>query len=77
MQQIEIHVNGHLAQNWSRWFGDLSIEHTADGQTILRGAVIDQSALYGLVERLSSLGLQLISVAVTAVLSATEEVGHV
>jgi hypothetical protein len=68
---------GSLCTCRKQWFDDLSIEHTADGQTILRGAVVDQSALYGLIERLSSLGLQLISVAVTAVLSATEEVGHV
>ena len=77
MQQIEIRVNGRLAPNWSDWFGGLSVQHTVDGQTILRGPVADQSALYGLIERLSNLGLQLQSVAVTAVLSVTGEVSHV
>lgn len=76
MQHIELRVNGHLAQNWSSWFGGLSIQHTSDGQTILKGAVADQSALYGLIEKLSSLGLQLVSVAVAAGLPDTEEVRH-
>jgi len=67
MQQIEIRIKGHLGQNWSSSFGGLSVLHTVSGHTILSGAVTDQSALYGLLEKLSSLGLALLSVAVTAV----------
>jgi hypothetical protein len=77
MQQIEIRVSGHLAHSWSDWLGGLSVQHTVDGQTILCGPVADQSALYGLIDRLSTLGLHLLSVAVRTALSATEEVGHV
>ena len=66
VQQVEIRVNGLLGQNWSNWFESLSLEHTADGQTILSGELPDQAALYGLLERLSGLGLQLVSVAVAA-----------
>ena len=72
--QIEIQVKGHLAPNWSNWFGGLSVQHTLTGQTVLSGRVADQSALYGLIEKLSGLGLELLSV---TVLRATQEVSHV
>ena len=66
MQDVEICVKGQIDPEWSRWLGTLSISHTVAGETLLMGAVRDQSALYGLIERLSSLGLQLISVTVKA-----------
>ena len=64
MQEVEIRVKGQIDPEWSRWLGTLSITHTAAGETLLTGPVRDQSALYGLIERLSSLGLRLVSVAV-------------
>lgn len=43
------------------WFGDL--EMACDGgQTILWGPVPDQAALYGIIARVSSLGMTLLSV---------------
>ena len=60
--RIVIRVKGELDVDWSGWLGDLKIKHTANGITILSGPVPDQAALYGLLSRLSSLGLRLISV---------------
>ncbi len=63
MQQVEIRLKGQIDRNWSDWLGGLTISHTENGQTVLTGSVRDQSALLGLLNRLSGLGLRVISVA--------------
>jgi hypothetical protein len=62
MDSIEVRVKGHIDLTWSDWLEGLIVTHTAEGETVLRGAIQDQSALYGLLNRLSSLSLHLISV---------------
>jgi hypothetical protein len=61
----QIKVPGHLDESWSEWVGSMTItvESEGDGSpiTILTGTV-DQAALQGLLRRLYSLGLPLISV---------------
>ena len=61
MQRIEIRVKGHINQQWSKWFGDLTISHRAPDETVLTGKVLDQAALYGIISRLRDLGLELTS----------------
>jgi hypothetical protein len=60
-----IKVPGHLDESWSDWAGrmTISVESDDDGLpvTTLTGTV-DQAALQGLLRRLYSLGLPLISV---------------
>ena len=60
--KIEVRVKGHIDRDWSAWLGDMTINHSRDGSTLLSGVINDQAALLGLLSRLSSLGLQLISV---------------
>ena len=55
-------VDGHLGQRWSEWFGGLTITHDADGSTSLVGAIRDQAALYGLINKARDLGLTLLTV---------------
>ena len=62
MQRVEIRIRGQIDGDWSDWLGSLAIEHTARGETLIRGEVRDQAAIYGLLRQLSSLGLQLVSV---------------
>jgi hypothetical protein len=62
MQQIEIRVKGQINQQWSEWFGGLTINHSDPDETILTGLVPDQAALYGIISRLRDLGLELASV---------------
>jgi hypothetical protein len=62
MQQVEIRVKGQIDQRWSEWLEGLTITHTMEGETVLTGGVVDQSALYGLIARLRDLGLPLLSV---------------
>jgi len=61
----QIKVPGHLNESWSEWVGSMTItvESEGDGSpiTILTGT-FDQAALLGLLRRLYSLGLPLISV---------------
>jgi hypothetical protein len=64
MQQVEIRIKGHIDRTWSDWLGNLDIDHTADGETLLTGAIRDQAALRGLICQLADLGLSLMSVAV-------------
>lgn len=60
-----IRVPGHLDQSWSDWIGGMTItvESKGDGPpvTTLTGS-LDQAALLGLLRRLYSLGLPLVSV---------------
>jgi hypothetical protein len=64
VQEVEVRVKGQIDPKWSKRLGSLLVTHTAAGETVLSGQVRDQSALYGLLERLSGLGLQLMSVTV-------------
>ena len=57
----EFRVLGELAPEWSEWFDGLEVR-AEDGETVLRGPVRDQSALYGLIAKFRNLGLALISV---------------
>ncbi len=62
MQQVEIRVKGQIDERWSEWLEGLTIKHATEGETLLSGSVLDQSALYGLIGRLRDLGLPLLSV---------------
>ena len=61
----QIKVPGHLDESWSEWDGKITItiDSDVDGLpvTTLTGS-FDQAALHGLLRRLYSLGLPLISV---------------
>jgi hypothetical protein len=61
-QYYEIRVKGHLDESWADWMEGLTIHHEANGETLLRGSLPDQSALHGVLNRLRDLGVQLISV---------------
>ena len=62
----QIKVPRHLDECWSEWAGGMTItvESGDDGPptTTLTGVVADQAALQGLLRRLYSLGLPLMSV---------------
>lgn len=57
-----IRVKGQLDAEWQSWFDDLSITADADGNSTLRGAIVDQAALFGILKRINKLGLHLISI---------------
>lgn len=58
----EIRVKGRLAgSHWAKWFEGLTIVD-AGGETVLRGPLADQAALYGVLSRLRDVNIALISV---------------
>ena len=59
--QYEIVVAGHVGARWENWFEGFSLTREPDGTTLLRGHVVDQAALHGLVQRLRDIGIPLIS----------------
>jgi hypothetical protein len=63
--RYEIRVKGHLADRWAAWFDGMTLTRQADGTTVLGGPVADQSALHGLLRKVSDLGLPLVSVTST------------
>lgn len=58
----QVRVKGHLDTTWSEWFQGLAISNQAGGEAVLSGYLLDQAALQGVLNRISSLGLALISV---------------
>lgn len=58
----QIRINGSLDSQWSAWFEGFAVTPDDDGNTLLTGSVVDQSALHGLIKKIRDLGLTLISV---------------
>ena len=61
-QTYEILIAGILDARWAEWLGGMDVDYRPDGVTRLYGAVIDQTALYGLLSRLRDLGVDLLLV---------------
>jgi len=57
-----IRVKGQLGPEWSEWFGGMSISCDDPNETTLSGQVLDQAALYGILNQIQALGLPLLSV---------------
>lgn len=58
----EIRVKGHLSATWAEWLDGLTIRNEDNGEALIAGWLPDQSALYGVLNRLESLNLPLLSV---------------
>jgi hypothetical protein len=58
----QIRIKGHLGDQWTEWFGGVTITLETNGNTLLRCTGIDQAALHGLLKKVRDLGMPLISV---------------
>jgi hypothetical protein len=58
----EIRLKGHLDDKWADWFEGLTMTREDNGETVLRGSVVDQAALHGLLRKVRDLGVPLLSV---------------
>lgn len=77
-EKYELRVDGRLGREASAWFSDMTIqvdETASPVQTIIRGEVSDEAALYGLISRIRDLGLTLLSVNRIERMDRDEDVG--
>jgi hypothetical protein len=58
----EFHVRGALSNMLLTAFPDLEATKRSGGETILTGQVPDQAALFGVLDRIQALGIQLVEV---------------
>ena len=62
MRRMEFRIDGQIDTAWSEWFeGEIFIDKVKD-QTVLTCNLCDSSALYGTINKLRDLGLNLVSV---------------
>jgi hypothetical protein len=59
---FSIRVKDYLEEEWEDWFDGMSISHGENSETILTGPVVDQASLFGLLLKVNSLNLTLLSV---------------
>ena len=58
----QIRLKGHLGDQWTGWFEDMTIILDENGETLLTGPVVDQAALFGLLKKLRDVGIPLVSI---------------
>ncbi len=61
VQRYEIRIHGHLGPRWASRFDGMNLTAEDDGTTVIRGPVVDQAALHGLLQTLRDLGITLLS----------------
>ncbi len=71
--RYEIRVKGHLGSRWASWFDGMNLTAEDDGTTVIRGPVVDQAALHGLLQSLRDLGITLLSLIPLAADGAVEQ----
>jgi hypothetical protein len=59
-----IKIRGYLESDWSNRLGGMTIQHTTGNTTIstLHGEMVDQAALFGVLNSLYGLGFPILSV---------------
>lgn len=61
-EYYRIRIKGHLAAHWAEWFDGMTIARLDSGETLIEGSVVDQAALYGMLNHIRDLGLPLLAV---------------
>jgi hypothetical protein len=61
IEEYEIRVKGILSDQWTDWFDGMVIRYDAEGNSTLIGAVVDQAALHGMLDKVRDLGMTLLS----------------
>ncbi len=75
-RQYEIHIEGHLRPDWAEWLDCMKMCWLENGEMILRGTIIDQAALLGILNKLNSLNLCILSVKEVGRKGTAQESGH-
>ncbi len=67
-----VRVRGRLGPHWSTWLG-MDVDPRDDGTTVLRGPLVDQAALHGLLTKLRDVGVGVVALAEIAPDAPTPE----
>ena len=62
LAQYEIRLRGHLDPRRAWQFEGLQVSLLPEGDTLLRGPLVDQAALHGVLSRIRDLGVVLVYV---------------
>ncbi len=57
-----IRINGRVEERWLRWFEGYAVAYLDNGETLIVLTAVDQPALFGVINRIRDLGLELVSV---------------
>ncbi len=60
-QKTVIKVQGHIDKKWQNWFDGFQFSYDKN-DTILYGSIVDNSLMYGTLNKLRDLNMRLISV---------------
>ena len=60
--RYQIRIQGQLPENWSDWFAGLDIDTSTPEETTLSGCLSDQAELLGVLAKIHSLNIVLLSV---------------
>ena len=60
--QYMITIYPILDSSWEEWFAPLTLHPQSDGTTLLRGDLLDQTALHSILNKIRNLNLELLSV---------------
>lgn len=60
--RYHICVHGYLGERWLASFDQHTVTYREDGRTMISVTVVDQAHLFGLINRVRDLGLELILV---------------
>lgn len=60
--RYQIRIQGQLPENWADWFAGLEIDISTPGETTLSGCLSDQAELLGMLAKIHSLHIVLLSV---------------
>ncbi len=58
----EIRIQGHLSAHRAEWFEGMEMHSLENGETVLRGMLADQPALFGVLSRIRDAGIPLLEV---------------
>lgn len=64
VKRVAVRISGQISEDWSDWFEGLTMEYPVEGETLVSGYLPDSSAVHGLLDRMWSLGMDLLSVRV-------------
>ncbi len=62
MPIYEIRVQARLDHRWTTWFDGLIISYEGEDSTVLRGSLVDEAALHGVLIKVRDLALPLLAV---------------